>query len=75
MRDHAAERDPGRTAFIEFAQLIPRPVRFDEIPELRAIFTEGVEDGLALLQMMGGAAGCFLIRQTGGRAGRVSDAA
>ncbi len=38
MRDHAAERDPGRTAFIEFAQLIPRPVRFDEIPELRAIF-------------------------------------
>ena len=38
MRDHAAERDPGRTALIEFAQLVSRPVRPDEIPDLRALW-------------------------------------
>ncbi len=38
MRDNAAERDPARTAYIDTAQLVPRPVRPDEIPALRAIF-------------------------------------
>ncbi len=36
--DYTAQRDPGRTAFIEFAQLVPRPVRDDEISELRALW-------------------------------------
>ncbi len=38
MMDYAAQRDPGRNAFIEFAQLVPRPVRDDEIPELRVLW-------------------------------------
>ncbi len=38
MTDYAAQVDLSRTAFIEFAQLIPHPVRRDEITELRAIF-------------------------------------
>ena len=38
MMDNAAQRDPSRTAFIEFAQLVPRPVRDDEIPELRVLW-------------------------------------
>ena len=38
MRDTAAERYPGRTAFVEFAQLVPRPVRPGEVPELRALW-------------------------------------
>ncbi len=36
MTDYAAQGDPSRTALIEFAQLVPRPVHPDEIPELRA---------------------------------------
>ncbi len=38
MTDFAAQGDPSRTAFIEFARLVPRPVRDDEIPELRALW-------------------------------------
>ena len=38
MRDHAAQSDPSRNASIEFAQLVPRPVRPDEILELRSIY-------------------------------------
>ena len=38
MTDFATQGDPSRTAFIDVAQLVPRPVRPDEVPELRAIF-------------------------------------
>ena len=38
MTDFAAQGDPSRTAFIEFAQLVPRDVRPDELPELRSIY-------------------------------------
>ncbi len=38
MTDYAAQGDPSRTAFIEFAQLVPRPVRSDELSELRALW-------------------------------------
>ena len=38
MSDNAAERDPARSAYIDIAQLVPRPVRPDEIPELRALW-------------------------------------
>ena len=38
MTDYAAQGDPSRTALIEFAQLIPRPVRPDEFASLRAMW-------------------------------------
>ena len=38
MTDFATQGDPSRTAFIDVAHLVPRPVRPDEIPELRAIW-------------------------------------
>ncbi len=37
-RDCAAQGDPSRTPLLEFAQLIPRPVRPDELARLRAIW-------------------------------------
>ena len=37
-RNFAALGDPSRTSFIYVAQLIPRPARPDEIPELRAMW-------------------------------------
>ena len=37
-RDDAAQGNPGCTALIEFGQLVSRPVRPDEIPELRALW-------------------------------------
>ena len=36
--DFVVQGDLGRTAFIDIADLVPRPVRADEIPELRAIW-------------------------------------
>ena len=38
MTDFAAQGDPSRTAFIDIAQLVPRDVRPDEIPEVRALW-------------------------------------
>ena len=38
MTDFAAQGNPSRTAFIEFAQLVPRDVRPDELPELRSLW-------------------------------------
>ncbi len=38
MKDNATQSDPSRTALIEFAQLVSRPVRPDEIHELRALW-------------------------------------
>ena len=38
MTDYAAQGDPSRTAFIEFAQLVPRPVRPDELLALRRLW-------------------------------------
>ena len=37
-RDYAARGDPNHTIFIDIADLVPRPVRADEIPELRSIY-------------------------------------
>ncbi len=37
-RNFAAQGDPSRTAFIDIAQLVPRDVRPDELPELRALW-------------------------------------
>ena len=38
MTDFATRGDPSRTTFVNVADLVPRPVRPDEILELRAIF-------------------------------------
>ena len=38
MTDFATQGDSSRNAFIEFAQLVPRDVRPDELPELRSIY-------------------------------------
>ncbi len=38
MSNNATQSDPGRTVFINIPQLVPRDVRPDELPELRAIF-------------------------------------
>ena len=38
MTDFAAQGNPSRTAFIDIAQLVPRELRADEIPELRALW-------------------------------------
>ena len=38
MTDFAAQGDPSVTALIEFAQLVPRPVRPGEVPDLRALW-------------------------------------
>jgi len=32
------QRDPNHTVFIDIGDLVPRPVRADEIPELRSIY-------------------------------------
>ena len=37
-RDYTAQENPGHTTFIDIEDLVPRPVRPDEVPELRAIF-------------------------------------
>ena len=37
-RDCDAQGDPRATALIKFTQLVSRPVRPDEIPELRAMW-------------------------------------
>ena len=37
-RNFAALGDPSRTSFIDVAHLVPRDVRSDEIPALRAIW-------------------------------------
>ncbi len=37
-RDLAAQSDPGRTIVIDVVHLLPRPVRPDELPELRALW-------------------------------------
>ena len=36
--ERSTERDPGRTPFIDIAQLVPRPVRPDELAVLRSIY-------------------------------------
>ncbi len=38
MTDYAARGDPSHATFIDVTDLIPRPVRPDEVSELRAIF-------------------------------------
>ena len=38
MADYATQGGPSPTGFIGFAQLVPRPVRPDEVPEIRAIW-------------------------------------
>ncbi len=38
MTDYAAQGDPSRTAFIDVVRLVPRPVRPDELLELRGIW-------------------------------------
>ena len=38
MTDFATRGDPSRTTFVNVADLVPRPVRPDEILELRAIY-------------------------------------
>ena len=45
MTDFAAQSDPTHTVDIEIAQLVPRPVRPDEIPELRAIWWRQAAQG------------------------------
>ena len=37
-RNFAAQGDPSRISFIDVVQLVPRDVRPDEIPELRAMW-------------------------------------
>ncbi len=38
MTDYATQGGPSPTGFIGFAQLVPRPVRPGEVPELRALW-------------------------------------
>ncbi len=38
MTDYAARGDPSHTTFVNVVDLVPRPVRADEIPELRSIY-------------------------------------
>ncbi len=45
MTDYAAQGDPGRTAYIDIAQLTPRLVRPDELLELRSIYWRQVALG------------------------------
>ena len=37
-RDYTTQENPGHTTFVDIADLVPRPVRADEIPELRSIY-------------------------------------
>ncbi len=37
-RDYTAQEDSSQVAFVDVAQLIPRPIRDDELPELRALW-------------------------------------
>ena len=43
--DFASQGDPSATALIEFGQLVSRPVRPEEIPELRAMWWRQVALG------------------------------
>ena len=45
MTDTVAQRDSRRTAFIDNEQLVPRDVRADEIPELRAMWWRQARHG------------------------------
>ena len=36
--DYTVQEEPSQVAFVDVAQLIPRPIRADEIPELRAMW-------------------------------------
>ncbi len=38
MTDYAAQGGPSRTACMDVAHLVPRPIRPDELPELRALW-------------------------------------
>ncbi len=38
MTDHATHGDPSHTIFVNVVDLVPRPLRADEIPELRSIY-------------------------------------
>jgi hypothetical protein len=38
MTDFATRGDPSHTTFVNIEDLVPRPIRSDEFPELRAIF-------------------------------------
>jgi len=46
--DFAAQEDPSQVAFIDIADLVPRPARADEIPELRAMWWRQARLGLRL---------------------------
>ena len=48
MTDYAARGDPSHAIFVDVAQLIPRPIRADEIPELRAMWWRQARLGLRL---------------------------
>ena len=36
--DFAGKEDPSHITFVDVADLVPRPIRADEIPELRALW-------------------------------------
>ena len=38
MTDYAARGDPSHATFVDVTDLVPRPIRADEIPELRAMW-------------------------------------
>ena len=38
MTDYATHVDPSHATFVDVADLVSRPVRADEIPELRSIY-------------------------------------
>ncbi len=51
--DFAGKEDPSHITFIDIADLNPRPVRDDEIPELRALWWRQARLGLRLPAELG----------------------
>ena len=47
-RDYTAQENPSHTSFVNVADLVPRPVRADEILELRRIYWRQAALGLRL---------------------------
>ncbi len=44
-RENTAQGNPDQVAFIDVADLVPRPVRSDEIPMLRSIWWRQAAQG------------------------------
>ena len=51
--DYTAQGDPNHAAFVNVTDLVPHPIRDDEIPELRAMWWRQARLGLRLSAEIG----------------------